>query len=43
MCKKIVVALPVIPSVTGNLTSDERFATPLKVGRFLASLGMTIG
>ena len=26
-----------------SLTSDERFARPSKVGRFLASLGMTIG
>ena len=41
MRKKIVAALLVIPSIPRDLTSDERFATPRKVGRFLASLGMT--
>src|SRR5438309_859633 len=41
MRKKNVAALLVIPSVPRDLTSDERFATPGKVGRFLASLGMT--
>ena len=30
MRKKIVAALLVIPSVTRDLTSDERFATPSK-------------
>jgi hypothetical protein len=43
MRKKIVAALLVIPSVTRDLTSNERFATPSKIGRFLASPGMTIG
>jgi hypothetical protein len=41
MRKKNAAALLVIPSVPRDLTSDERFATPRKVGRFLASLGMT--
>jgi hypothetical protein len=40
MRKKNVAALLVIPSGPRDLTSD-RFATPRKVGRFLASLGMT--
>ena len=30
MRKKIIAALLVIPSVTRNLASDERFATPSK-------------
>ncbi len=42
MRKKIVAALPVIPSERGISRVMNDLPRPRKIGRFLASLGMTI-